>query len=70
MTTIRTNLGGAAPASGEPGLGATAPGGWSYDYGKGRVCYMSPGHMLSDLWNAEYIRLQQNAVRWLLRQKG
>jgi hypothetical protein len=50
--------------------GATAPGGWSYDYGKGRVCYMSPGHMLSDLWNPEYIKLQQNAVRWVLRQKG
>ena len=50
--------------------GATAPGGWSYDYGKGRVCYMSPGHMLSDLWNPEYIKLQQNATRWLLRQKG
>jgi hypothetical protein len=50
--------------------GATAPGGWSYDYGKGRVCSRSPGHMLSDLWNPEYIKLQQNAVRWLLRQKG
>jgi hypothetical protein len=49
--------------------GATAPGGWSYDYGKGRVCYMSPGHMLSDLWHPEYIKLQQNAVRWVLRQK-
>lgn len=47
--------------------GATAPGGWSYDYGKGRVCYMSPGHMLSDLWAPEYVKLQQNAVRWLLR---
>jgi hypothetical protein len=50
--------------------GATAPGGWSYDYGKGRVCYMSPGHMLTDLWNPEYIKLQQNAVRWILRQKA
>jgi type 1 glutamine amidotransferase len=49
--------------------GATAPGGWSYDYGKGRVCYMSPGHMLSDLWHPEYIKLQQNAVRWLMQQK-
>ena len=48
--------------------GATAPGGWSYDYGKGRVCYMSPGHMLSDLWCPEYVKLQQNAVRWLLRK--
>ena len=50
--------------------GATAPGGWSYDYGKGRVCYMSPGHMLSDLWAPEYIKLQHNAVRWLMRQKS
>jgi type 1 glutamine amidotransferase len=48
--------------------GATAPGGWSYDYGKGRVCYLSPGHLLTVLWNPEYIKLQQNAVRWLLRQ--
>ncbi len=50
--------------------GATAKGGWSYDYGKGRICYLSPGHMLSDLWHPEYVKLQQNAVRWLLRQAG
>jgi hypothetical protein len=50
--------------------GATAPGGWAYDYGKGRVCYMSPGHMLSDLWNPEYVKLQHNAVRWVMRQKS
>ena len=50
--------------------GATAPGGWSYDYGKGRVCYMSPGHMLSDLWEPEYIKLQHNAVKWLMRQSS
>ena len=48
--------------------GTTAPGGWAYDYGRGRVCYMSPGHLLTVLWNPEYIKLQQNAVRWLLRQ--
>ena len=48
--------------------GATAPGGWAYDYGKGRVCYLSPGHLLTVLWNPEYVKLQQNAVRWLLRQ--
>lgn len=48
--------------------GAKAPGGWAYDYGKGRVCYLSPGHLLNVLWNPEYIKLQQNAVRWLLRQ--
>jgi hypothetical protein len=51
-------------------LGATAPGGWAYDYGKGRICYMSPGHLLTVLWNPEYIKLQQNAVRWLLRRNS
>lgn len=48
--------------------GTTAPAGWSYDYGKGRICYLSPGHLLTVLWNPEYIKLQQNAVRWLMRQ--
>ena len=50
--------------------GSKAPGGWSYEYGKGRVCYMSPGHMLTDLWNPEYIKLQQNAVRWIMNRKA
>jgi type 1 glutamine amidotransferase len=45
--------------------GATAPAGWSHMYGKGRVCYMSPGHLLRALWNPEYIKLQHNAIRWL-----
>jgi type 1 glutamine amidotransferase len=49
-------------------FGSTAPAGWSYDYGKGRVCYLSPGHLLTVLWNPEYIKLQHNAVKWLLRQ--
>jgi hypothetical protein len=49
-------------------FGSSAPGGWAFDYGKGRVCYLSPGHMISVLWNPEYVKLQHNAVRWLLRQ--
>jgi Trehalose utilisation len=48
-------------------LGAAAPGGWAFDYGKGRVCYLSPGHLLTVLWNPEYVKLQQNAVKWVLR---
>lgn len=48
--------------------GTTAAAGWAFDYGKGRVCYLSPGHMLMVLWNPEYIKLQQNAVRWLMRK--
>ena len=50
--------------------GASAPGGWAYDYGKGRVCYFSPGHLVTVLWNPEYVKLQHNAVRWLLRQNA
>ncbi|MEO8657100.1 MAG: ThuA domain-containing protein [Bryobacteraceae bacterium] len=50
--------------------GPVAPGGWAYDYGKGRIAYLSPGHLLTVMWNPEYIKLQQNAVRWLLRMPG
>jgi hypothetical protein len=35
-------------------LGNSSAAGWAYDYGKGRVCYLAPGHLL--------------VVRWLLRQ--
>ena len=49
-------------------LGASARAGWAYGYGKGRVCYFSPGHLLTAHWNPEYIKLKQNAVRWMLRQ--
>ena len=50
--------------------GATAPAGWAYDYGKGRIAYLSPGHLLTVLWNPEYVKLQQNAVRWLMRKES
>ncbi len=53
-------------AYGDQGTGCEA--GWAYDYGKGRVCFMAPGHMISALWNPEYVKLQKNAVRWLLRE--
>jgi len=49
-------------------LGTTSAAGWAYDYGKGRSCYLAPGHLLTALWNPEYEKLQRNAVRWLLRQ--
>lgn len=48
--------------------GTRAHAGWAYDYGEGRVCYLSPGHLISTMWNPEYEKLQQNAVRWLLRE--
>jgi hypothetical protein len=29
---------------------------------------MAPGHVITSLWNPEYVTLQKNAVRWLLKQ--
>ena len=41
---------------------------WAYDYGKGRVCFMAPGHMITALWNPEYKKMQKNAIPWLLKK--
>jgi type 1 glutamine amidotransferase len=41
---------------------------WAYDYGKGRVCFMAPGHALTALWNPEFEKMQKNAVKWLLHE--
>ena len=49
-------------------LGTSCEAGWAYDYGQGRVCYLAPGHTIPALWNPAYVDIQQNAVRWLLRQ--
>ncbi|MBN1291620.1 MAG: ThuA domain-containing protein [Candidatus Latescibacteria bacterium] len=48
--------------------GTSCEAGWAYEYGKGRVCFLAPGHMIYVLWNPEYVKLQQNAVKWLLRE--
>jgi type 1 glutamine amidotransferase len=50
-------------------LGNSSAAGWAYDYGKGRVCYLAPGHVITSLWNPEYKKLQRNAVQWLLQKK-
>ena len=49
-------------------LGTRCEAAWAYDYGQGRVCYMSPGHTIPALWNPEYEKMQRNAAGWLLRQ--
>ena len=51
-------------------LGTTCEAGWAFDYGKGRVCYLAPGHLIPVLWNPEYVKIQQNAVKWLLGDPG
>ena len=49
-------------------VGGSSVAGWAYDYGKGRVCYLAPGHVITALWNPEYEKIQRNAVKWLLRE--
>jgi hypothetical protein len=46
----------------------TAEAAWAYDYDKGRVCFLGPGHMITVLWNPEYEKVQKNAAKWLLRE--
>jgi type 1 glutamine amidotransferase len=53
---------------GDKGYGASVWSGWAYDYGKGRVCFMSPGHTIEVYTNPEFRKLQINAVRWILKQ--
>jgi hypothetical protein len=48
-------------------LGTKSVAGWAYDYGQGRVAFTAVGHTLHALWEPEYLKLQKNAVRWLLR---
>jgi type 1 glutamine amidotransferase len=47
--------------------GATCEACWAYEYGSGRVCFMAPGHTIPTFWNPEYMKLQKNALKWLLR---
>ena len=53
---------------GHRGFGPSCWSGWAYDYGKGRVCFMAPGHTFEILMNPEFVKLQQNAVRWCLKK--
>lgn len=48
-------------------LGTKSIAGWAYDYGQGRVVFTSPGHTIHALWPPEYVKIQQRAVRWLLK---
>lgn len=49
-------------------FGTSSAAGWAYDLGKGRVCYLAPGHLITAMWNPEYEKIQKNAARWLLRE--
>jgi len=48
--------------------GTTCEAGWAHDYGKGRVVFLTPGHTIVTLWNPEFVKMQHNAIKWLLHQ--
>jgi hypothetical protein len=47
--------------------GTGSASGWAHEYGKGRVDFTAMGHTNHVMWQPQYFKLQQNAVRWLLR---
>lgn len=44
-----------------------ASAGWWREEGKGRVCYLTPGHTPESIGHPMMQRLVRNAVRWLVR---
>jgi type 1 glutamine amidotransferase len=59
---------GGPEASGPPqNLGTTSISGWAHEYGQGRVVFTAMGHTIHALWQPEYLKMQKNAVRWLLK---
>ena len=48
--------------------GTKSIAGWAYDFGKGRVVFTSIGHTIHALWAPEYVKLQKQAIQWLLKE--
>ena len=48
-------------------LGTTSMSGWAHEYGSGRVVFTAMGHTIHTMWNPEYMKIQKNAIRWLLK---
>lgn len=48
-------------------LGTTSVSGWAHEYGQGRVVFTAMGHTIDAMWQPEYLKMQKNAVRWLLK---
>ena len=47
--------------------GGTQCGGYALERGKGRLCVMTPGHILSVWQNPSYQKLIMNALKWCTR---
>jgi type 1 glutamine amidotransferase len=48
-------------------LGTTSVSGWAHEFGTGRVVFTAMGHTIYSMWQPEHMKLQKNAVRWLLK---
>jgi type 1 glutamine amidotransferase len=49
-------------------LGTKSVAGWALESGRGRVVFTSPGHTIHALWVPEYVKVQQRAMQWLLKE--
>jgi type 1 glutamine amidotransferase len=68
QATLLDPVNGGPGASGPPrDLGTTTVSGWAHEYGKGRVVFTAMGHTIHAMWQPEYLKMQKNAVRWLLK---
>jgi type 1 glutamine amidotransferase len=51
-------------------LGTGSISGWAHEYGKGRVVFTAVGHNIHAMWQPQYVKVQKNAVNWLLKNSG
>jgi type 1 glutamine amidotransferase len=66
--TLRDPIEGGPGASGPPqNLGTTSISGWAHEFGNGRVVFTAMGHTIHAMWQPEYLKIQENAVKWLLK---
>ncbi len=64
---LRDPIHGGPGSSGPPeNLGTISIGGWAHEYGQGRVVFTAIGHTIHAMWQPEHLKIQKNAVRWLL----
>jgi type 1 glutamine amidotransferase len=56
----------AGEGAGDENLGESISG-WAHEYGQGRVVFTAIGHTIHAMWQPEYLKIQKNAVRWLLK---
>lgn len=57
----------ANPTQAPKNLGTTTVSGWAHEYGQGRVAFTAIGHTVHAMWQPEHLKMQKNAVRWLLK---